>query len=186
MKEENIFCLSLSKVGTFSFQNFQLELSPGWLPTGEERHSLLTLGRTLDWSSLGEAEEDEEVFLPVNIFVWKNQSSVSLRCRELLFQTWFEPTTESLVLELCLDDNRWTTSWKDFWFHKNKKRELESVRIAGGQELECRMEIPACARENLLESARAGKVETRLFQQLARLGLFYLEEVFNVCLYQVF
>ena len=69
---------------------------------------------------------------------------------------------------------------------KQKKRELESVRIAGGQELECRMEIPACARENLLESARAGKVETRLFQQLARLGLFYLEEVFNVCLYQVF
>ena len=71
-------------------------------------------------------------------------------------------------------------------FTKTKKRELESVRIAGGQELECRMEIPACARENLLESARAGKVETRLFQQLARLGLFYLEEVFNVCLYQVF
>ena len=48
------------------------------------------------------------------------------------------------------------------------------------------MEIPACARENLLESARAGKVETRLFQQLARLGLFYIEEVFNVCLYKVF
>ena len=69
---------------------------------------------------------------------------------------------------------------------QKQKRELESVRIAGGQELECRMEIPACARENLLESARAGKVETRLFQQLARLGLFYLEEVFNVCLYQVF
>ena len=106
--EEKIFCLSLSKVGTFSFQDFQLELAPGRLPTGEERHSLLTVGRTLDWSSLGEAEE--EVFLPVNIFVWKNQSSVSLRCRELLFQTWFEPTTESLVLELCLDDNRWTTS----------------------------------------------------------------------------
>ena len=104
------FFLSLSKVSISPFQNFQLELSPGWLPTGEERHSLLTVGRTLDWSSLGEAEEDEEVFLPVNIFVWKNQSSVSLRCRELLFQTWFEPTTESLVLELCLDDNRWTTS----------------------------------------------------------------------------
>ena len=75
---------------------------------------------------------------------------------------------------------------KTFDFTKTKKRELESVRIAGGQELECRMEIPACARENLLESARAGKVETRLFQQLARLGLFYIEEVFNVCLYKVF
>ena len=47
------------------------------------------------------------------------------------------------------------------------------------------MEIPACARENLLEGVKAGKVETRLFQQLARLGLFYLEEVFSVCLYQV-
>lgn len=109
-KEVYFLFLSLSKVGRFSFQDFQLELSPGWLPTGEERHSLLTVGRTLDWSSLGEAEEDEEVFLPVNIFVWKNQSSISLRCRELLFQTWIEPTTESLVLELCLDDNRWTTS----------------------------------------------------------------------------
>ena len=113
MKEEKIFCLSLSKVGISPFQNFQLVLSPGWLPTREERHSLLTVGRTLDWSSLGENEEDEEVFLTVNIFVWKNQSSVSLRCRELLFQTWFEPTTESLVLELCLDDNRWTTSSRD-------------------------------------------------------------------------
>ena len=64
-------------------------------------------------------------------------------------------------------------------------RELESVRVVGGQELECRMEIPACARENLLEGVRAGKVETRLFQQMARLGLFYLEEAFSVCLYQV-
>ena len=64
-------------------------------------------------------------------------------------------------------------------------RELESVRVVGGQELECRMEIPACARENLLEGVQAGKVEPRLFQQMARLGLFYLEEAFSVCLYQV-
>ena len=67
---------------------------------------MLTVGRTLDWTSLGENDDDLEVFLPVNIFVWRNQSSVCLRCRELLFQTWFEPSTESLVLELCLDDNR--------------------------------------------------------------------------------
>ena len=64
-------------------------------------------------------------------------------------------------------------------------RELESVRVVGGQELECRMEIPACARENLLEGVSSGKVETRLFQQMARLGLFYLEEAFSVCLFQV-
>ena len=59
------------------------------------------------------------------------------------------------------------------------------MRVMGGQELECRMDIPACARENLLEGVRAGKVEPRLFQQMARLGLFYLEEAFSICLYQV-
>ena len=145
-----------------------IRLWVGWLPRGEENHAVLTIGRIVEWVQGGE-EEEEELFSPIYIFAWRSQSSVCLRLRHLLFQTWLEPGVEEVQLELCLEDNR----------------ELESVRVVGGQELECRMEVPACARQHLMEEARAGKVEVHAYLQARRLGLFYLEQAFSLYLYEV-
>lgn len=149
-------------------KSFVIRLWVGWLPRGEENHAVLTIGRIVDWVQGGE-EEEEELFSPIYIFAWRSQSSVCLRLRHLLFQTWLEPGVEEVQLELCLEDNR----------------ELESVRVVGGQELECRMEVPACARQHLMEEARAGKVEVHAYLQARRLGLFYLEQAFSLYLYEV-
>jgi hypothetical protein len=129
-----------------------VRLAPGWIPRGEEQHAVLTLGHTPDWAA-GEEEGDlEEIFHPAHLFVWRHQGSVCLRTRHLLFQTWLEPGVETLHLELCIEDGR----------------ELESVRLVGGQELECRLEVPAAAKAQLMEEARAGRVQALPYSQVYR------------------
>lgn len=54
--------------------------------------------------------------------------------------------------------------------------------MAGGQELECRLEVPACARLALLEEAQAGRAQAQAYTQAARLGAFYLEQAFSLSL----
>ena len=165
-------------------QNFQMELDTAFLPRGEENHTVFCVGMTID--NLEEKLSDETVFelenenvaevedvsfTPIYLFAWKTRSSVCLRSKQLLFETYLDHSSEIMKLELSFDDNH----------------ELDTVINCCNKDgkFECKINIPSCVKTNLLELAMAGVVNKEHFSQIRRLGKFYLENVFHYNFYEV-
>ena len=55
--------------------------------------------------TMSACEVDEVSFTPTYLFAWKTQSAVCLRSKQLLFETYLDPSSELMKLELCFDDN---------------------------------------------------------------------------------
>ena len=164
--------------------NFQIQLDTSFLPRGEENHTVLCPGTIMDnfeekgsdetvfeMDSEGGGEESDVTFTPVYLFAWKTQSSVCLRSKQLLFETYLDTSADVMNIELCFDDNH----------------ELDTVQNCGsvGGPFECKINIPACVKADLLEQVRSGIVKREQFIQMKKLGKFYLENAFQYNFYEL-
>jgi len=82
----------------------------------------------------------------------------------------YQDQNEEMELEICLDDHH----------------EIESALVvADNRLLECRVSEPSCVKADILQDVMAGKVDPNIFSQLRKLGLFYLESVFQYNFYRL-